>query len=649
MNQRWTPLRHLSDDESRALAFLCAGAAVLVAVGVFLSGTPSFSVSNSGAQPAATALGDKQGVPPDYTGKDTPDQKSCYINHSPGYGCGGFGCATLCPGGPYKGFYSGIFSINPTATPAVGQSKYMASKYTASYHQRDVYVGMPVVIYEEYGDPLYYCGTREQKGDGDSGYYYEYTPFPVPAGDAYVAADSYVLYTSNFLSKKIQGLTGDGKCYGFKYFPETVTTGNPISAGGAIVVAPNIPLTLEWSCLPWRIVYGEQKTGQGLFSSGEWNSWVIYYIRTLSTGASGGGQGFSASGLTGTTKINAPATAGVHTYTLTCEGPWSLPPMSISVTVGDAPPPAAPTVSITGNGKPRAVTVEPGDPVDIEALFTAGTEALAASAINGCLTPNKSNEDVNCQTPVNSQGALGKKNYSFTPSAEGKYYFYPVVRTASLGWNDYGKKLTVTADCPASTKFKNGRCEPNLCIGAFDHATLCTGDADDVPGRTNSQLKDACSAADKCEWTCTEFGYERDEATKKCKPVACTDPHAINPPTCTCDTANGWSGPPGGVCVAVPDLDISVAQGNVRPNTPAVLSWTVKKLPEEGGIECKVTSSPANVFARTMPDPSPTAPTWSGTNVQTGNITGQTVFTLSCDNAGSVSVTVNLIPSFIEI
>ena len=192
-------------------------------------------------------------------------------------------------------------------------------------------------------------------------------------------------------------------------------------------------------------------------------------------------------------KDKSPATAGVHTYTYV-RGPGACRRWHIR-DGGDAPPPAAPTVSITGNGKPRAVTVEPGDPVDIEALFTAGTEALAASAINGCLTPNKSNEDVNCQTPVNSQGALGKKNYSFTPSAEGKYYFYPVVRTASLGWNDYGKKLTVTADCPASTKFKNGRCEPNLCIGAFDHATLCTGDADDVPGRTNSQLKDACSAA----------------------------------------------------------------------------------------------------------------------------------------------------------
>ena len=46
----------------------------------------------------------------------------------------GFGCATLCPA-VRIGFYSGIFSINPTATPAVGQSKYMASKYTASYHQ----------------------------------------------------------------------------------------------------------------------------------------------------------------------------------------------------------------------------------------------------------------------------------------------------------------------------------------------------------------------------------------------------------------------------------------------------------------------------------------------------------------------------------
>ena len=70
---------------------------------------------------------------------------------------------------------------------------------------------MPVVIYEEYGDLLLAQRNRRVMETQDI---IMITSISGPRGDAYVAADSYVLYTSNFLSKKIQGLTGDGKCYG---------------------------------------------------------------------------------------------------------------------------------------------------------------------------------------------------------------------------------------------------------------------------------------------------------------------------------------------------------------------------------------------------------------------------------------------------
>lgn len=629
-----------SGEELHMLVNFTGGAALLVGFAVLLSAQAPLSGGTT-MQTASTVLGTAQGVPPGYSdvsqdawGITGPDQTTCLVNYSTGYDGGGYGYETLCRNqgtAQTYDFYTGIFSINPSATPAVGESKYLKSHYTPGGDERDVYVGPPLFQYNEYGDPTYLCGSYVQGNPWEEPVY---TSYPVPTGDEYVAVDETTFSPFHL---------GDGNCYGYKHVPASLTA-ETFSAGTPVVVAPGIPLTLEWSCLPQRRVYGEYKTGQNWHSSGYWVTFPIYST-TVATGVSGGGPGFSASGLSNSRTVTAPAAAGTHEYTLTCNGEWNLPPIVISVTVEDGPIP--PTTSITGNGTSGALTVEPGDSVDILAAFTAGTEPLAESAINGCLTPNKTNEDVNCQTAINSQGTLANRTYSFTPSEEGRFYFYPAVRTASLPWNNYNQKLTVTADCPASTQLKNGKCEPNFCVGVFSHATLCTGDADDVPGRTDSRLVDECTAETKCEWTCTEYGYEK--AGDECKPIACADAHAINPPVCACDTANGWSGPKGGTCIAVPSLSISVAQNTVRPNTPALLSWSVGNLPEDGGIGCKITSSPSNVFIRNMPDPSPTAPTWSGTDVSTGNITGQTIFTLSCTNATSVSVTVNLIPSFIEI
>lgn len=401
-------------------------------------------------------------------------------------------------------------------------------------------------------------------------------------------------------------------------------------------------MTFEWSCLPSRTVDWQLKTGQGFFSSGSWNAGTIYSISPLTRNVTGGGSGFSitptgAGILTGTQVVAAPATAGTYTYTLTCNGgattvtdyarstssAYSGEHFSIPVTVSGSP---VPTVTITGNGQSGSVSVPSGTPVDIVATFNP-SGSYTGSAINDFQN-----------NALTSQAAASPKNYTFNtaanPAAPGTYIFNAAVQTSALGWaNNFGKSLTVVvtaapgacqngqgtagscSSCDAGFHLSGGACVPDVCAGGQNNPPACT--------------------------TCSP-GFHTG-GSGACVANTCSDPHAIAP-LCTCESGYTMSG---GVCTLNPPaLSLTAAQARVQKNAPASLSWSVTGLVDGSGTQCSISSSPAGVYSTTMPPG--TAPTWSGSNVLTGPVTSATIFTLMCTGPESKSITVTLIPSFIE-
>ena len=297
----------------RDAALLCCGMMLLVLMVLVLNSTPL--INHTSSQPAATWLGDQQGVPPGYTGQAYPDYTYCYEDVATPW-CTNTGGSNSSP---WVGmFYSGIFSVHPAGS-AAGESAYVTSTYnwqTANTYAPDVDLGPSNVI-------------TDCSGKNGCTVTYDCSIYPnVPPGDSYNAANP-ASYNPN---------TGNEDCYGYKLVPPQVTS-SLATAGSAPTVAPGSQLTLEWSCLPSHGVEDVYRYHCGVGGVEDCQANDPEYNITVSNNSSGSGQGFSASGLTGSQTITAPASAGTYTYSLQCTGGgWNLTTMSIPVTVTAANP-----------------------------------------------------------------------------------------------------------------------------------------------------------------------------------------------------------------------------------------------------------------------------------------------------------------------
>lgn len=607
---------------------MTGGAAMLAGIAAIMLTAQSAALSPS-ALTAATALGDRQGVPGGFTGHLYPDYTNCYVNYSAGQYAEAYG--PLCRDNKETYFWSGIFSINGASTPSVGQSAYLASTISdLNNYDPSGYLGAapasgyycptntgempryaPAEVVSQEGGDQYRCNL----GDGSSGPAEYLNPpecrdfYAVPPQDDYVGRGN-------------TSATSSG-CYSYKLAPTIQTAVR--TAGTAPVVAAGAPLTLQWSCLPSHSVSGEQKTGQSWNSSGSWQVFKLYAV-TLSNGTTAVGPGFSAGGLTGTRTVTAPSAPGTYNYALTCNSSWSLPAMTISVTVTDTPPPppppseTPPSLSITGNGKSGTVSVAVGTPVAIEATFVPhGTDALVHTAIN--------DGDNNALTDWQP---ASQRSYGFTPSAPGTYTFYPAVQTNQYpAWNNYGEQLIVVAQSVE-------------CRGDFQNAVLCPGDAADVASRLVSSCSQPSGSAPKCEWTCDVLHHK---VGNTCVLNVCTGVHEDSSTYPACDCMEGYV-KENGICVPIPPaLSLMADPTRVRAGNATTLSWNVDNLVGDGSQTCRITSSPAGVFSAAS---NGTETSWSGSR-QTGPIESKTVFTLACPSAAPISVTVDMIPTVKEI
>lgn len=695
--------RRISEQKLHSIILLCSLAALLLCAAVFISHWSASQPASTVA--AATALGDVQGVPPGYTGQLYPDYPICYINYSTQYGPP---YGPVCLGNDMYNFNSAAFSINAASTPTKGETQYLRSTFVgeqwvqgpdlgpsfpfqscpngtladgdgncyvwicpAGLHSdprtpslcdnssgagiafgTQKYTGHETSCYgpvlDENGNAITIGGKR---GIGPAGGQAGVDHYDFPSG--YSLANGDMLATPQEITRPKSGFQGGvfDHCYAWRWEPDHVTTAAPIIVGSMPAVNPGDAVTFEWSCLPSRAGAFEVKTGQGIFSEGGWHTGYMY-ITGLATGVTGGGPGFSPSGYTGKQTVTMPSQKGVYDYTLTCAG-LGAPPMDILVDVGNAAVP--PIVSITANGQTGAVHVPANQPVNITGSFLPGTgDILMHTAVNGCTTPDIAAPDTSCQNAVtNNTTAASPKSFTFTPSAPGSYYFYPAVQTQLFSpWNNYGKKVTVVADCSAGQQITviNGKnaCVPSsVCANGTGQSGSCTAcfagfhlsggqcipDIVSCPGgQINPPLCTICAV-----------GFHND-ANNICVPNTCADPHAVAP---LCNTCISGYQMRGGVCTLIPPaISLSVGTPSVRKGSADTASWSVSGLVAASGEQCSIRSNPPGVFSSFML--ADTAPTWSGTNVATGPVTGLTILTLSCTGTPDVSATIHLIPEFQE-
>lgn len=612
--------------ESRTTINPLVGLLAAVALLAGFAGVGGGSTPLSGQnQAAATVLGDAQNAPPGFTGQMYPDYQNCWIIFDGKFPRGDYNAWTECGGydslAAFYSFYSGIFSISPAAAPTTGQSTYLLSTFRYAEYEVGQELGPR---FSSYGCPEGYMiwgmggeesvcrkqgtfnelipATRCYAETGEGEDYFaaigggKPTSYSFPAGynlsngDKLDTGGSSGLY--NFSKYK-----GDpDTCYAWKWLPDRLSS-TRAAKGTPPAVAPGSELTMQWSCLPSRTVNSAGCQYRQFNSHCNPYTGVLYSAGTVSSGSSGSGPGFSPSGLTGTRTVTAPTTPGTYTYSLTCQGSWGLPAMTIPVVVGET---ATPIIGITGNGT-NPVSVTRGVPVTI-----AGTYAVASG---DTLLKTALNDSSNNALPGVAWTPPGNKSYVFDTAGRtpGTYVFYPAVQTTQYpGWNNYGKSLTVTITAATSTA---------TCSGAH-------------------QINPPTCSCD--------IGYVMQGGV--CTAATCSDPHAVPP---LCGTCQSGYTRLGGACVVVPTVSLSLSQSTVRSGSPALLSWTAGNMPSDGSIACSISSTPASVFSRTMP--AGTSPTWSGNDVATGAITQRTTFTLSCTNIGPVSVTVNLTPNVIEI
>ena len=667
-----------SRDEELSVAALCAGAALLAGGAIFLNGADLKAIVNSpaataasvlslfdsGANAAATVLGDAQGVPPGYTGQTYPDLTSCWILLDGKFGYRG----PHCPGAgasnfePAYSFFSGIFSLNPAGSTN-GKSVYIRSTWVDTGFQQGPLLGPPFsTLGCPDGTTMIITGTDPDTGittsgdcysgmagpQGDTGggfnrppptytgsatYCYSDTSgagggpvgmggggggggapakYSFPAGYTFANGDKLDTAGNSRDGTFIMNSGGgDGQCHAWKYVLQHIDSA-PVPVGTVSTVAPGAALTLQWSCLPSRQVE------VGYCRYDQWNShcwkesYVLYRANPLASGGAGSGQNFvSGASLTGTKIIAAPATAGTYTYSLSCSGgPYPLPAMTVDVTVSGQP--ATPQLSLA----PAASTIAYN-----------GTQTLAYSATGGagydaCYLRG-GQWGANPGTPVGTSGSV-----TTNPLTSDKQYSYICHNTdpnyPNNGWvAPVYANVTVTPPQP-------------VCTGAHEvNPPACTCETGYVRQNGACVLPTPqCPGAHEVNPpTCScDIGYTGPNGGP-CVPITCSDPNTASPPTCACKA--GYIGPNGGPCVPTPpSISVfSASPSRVQKNTPTTVtfSWNGANLPAGG---CSISGT--TITNAASPQTAVIA------------IPQATIYTLTCGTA-SRQTTITLVPVFIEI
>jgi len=682
-----------SRDEELSVAALCAGAALLAGVAIFLNGADLKAIVNSpaataasvlslfdsGANAAATALGDAQGVPPNFTGQTYPDYTSCWIVLDGKFGSRGPNCAGASNWAPAYSFFSGIFSLNPTGSTN-GKSVYVKSTWVPTGFAEGPLLGPPfstlgcpdgttmvVTGADDNGNPTsgdcYSGGTSPNGREGFGGpsptyagpatYCYSDTSGGGPVGmgggrftgDAnmgggggtpatYSFPAGYSLANGDKLDTAGGGAAGDansafnkrgggdGQCHAWKYTLQHIDS-TPVTVGTVPTVAPGTPLTLQWSCLPSRQVE------VGYCHYDQWNShcwkesYVLYRINPLASGVSGNGQNFvSGTNITDTKTITAPATAGTYTYSLSCSGgQYPLPAMTVDITVSGQP--ATPQLSLA----PAASTIAYNGTQTLTYSATGGAGYDACYLSGGQWGSNPG-------TPVGTSGSV-----TTNPLTSDKQYSY-ICHNTDPSYPNNGWVAPVTANVTVNPP------QP-VCTGAHEiNPPACTCETGYVRQNGVCVLPNPqCAGAHEVNYpACNcDIGYVKQNGVCVL-PTTCSDPRAV-PPLCS-SCISGYE-TKNGICVPIPPaMSLSAAPLRVQKGNSSTVTWSVTGLISGAGTACSITSNPAGVFSKSMP--ANTAPTWSG-SVQTGAINGSSIITLSCTGATPKSVTVGIIPVFIEI
>jgi hypothetical protein len=601
------------------LVSLCAVALVLLAFAVFLSDSAAKRASPfitvDGVQlSAATWLGDIQGVPAGLTGRPYPDFTTCYVNGMKGqYGMPS-NYTPACRDGKGGEFFSALFSAHKSGLADGGKSVGLyTQRKNESLDPNDSVQLTPVcpsgiqqVTSGESGQPM--CDPGEQGYYDPNTFQEYYWPFPPSCRYSTVPAG----YDREH----------ENDCDVYRIIPSHWQSLPLLSAGSpSIELGEGDQLTLEWSCLPQRKVleWRCSPSSSGLHFTGNSCGDTEYTVTknnwTISTGATGGGAGFTAGAVSGAVTISP--VEGLHLYTLRCEG-IGAPALSIPVDVGGASEHiATPTVGITGNSQ-NPVSVSPGTSVAIRGTYVPATgDTLLYTSLNDF--------EQNALPGVAWTPASSPKSYTFTPSRVGSYIFYPAVQTmAHPVWSDYGKSLTVTVSCPAnSTERNNGTCQ---CVNGYSlQAGVCVADG-------------VCDVHETNYPSCTcEVGYERQGG--QCQMVACEGAHEVAP-SCTCEAGyvrtNGECIQPAVISILANGTDIM----RVRPGTAINLIWSTANV---AAGSCTVRNSAGVVLS--------TSENRAAPGLAAGLVT-QDTFTLTCqDEAGqtvSDSARVSLLPEFIE-
>lgn len=222
-------------------------------------------------------------------------------------------------------------ALNPSA---IGQTAYMTSTYKGYTKVKDL--GPATAD----GYCSYAGYTTESACVNNGGQWTSYNTYSCPYTPT-VSGDR-VEYTDPAYPWEVYGFYGAYECWEFAPVTGSVVHQSPSLKGSALTVAPNTPLTLQWSCQP------QHKTEIGNCSYNLYDSRCVdyvtdaYWLNPLFSGSSGSGQGFATGNkVAGLAQFNAPYLPGSYTYGLTCAGAKPAT-MQITIKVGDLCPTAIP-------------------------------------------------------------------------------------------------------------------------------------------------------------------------------------------------------------------------------------------------------------------------------------------------------------------
>jgi len=343
------------------------------------------------------------------------------------------------------------------------------------------------------------------------------------------------------------------------------------------------------------------------------------------------------------TQTTPPANGTSSGGLCSCNSGYTLQGASCVVNQAVAPP----TLAITGNNVANNVAVTLGQPVTIRGTYAAASgDAIIFTALN--------DNNNNALPGTSNTTAASPKTYTFTATAPGQYVFYPAALTAAYpSWNNYGKSLMVTVNCPVGQAQQGG-----ACVAAVDVCTNIAGTQATPPANGTSSgglcscnsgysLQGAscvpvaaCSGAHQVgtppNCTC-DVGYQMQGGS--CVQVQCPGANEVNWPTCSC--ASGYTRDSGtNMCIRQPVLNISVNgldAVRVRKGASVTITWNASGV---ASGSCRITTNAGTTIASGD----------SGTTAAT--VGNQTTYRLTCTNdAGSATTkeaNVTLIPELIE-